>query len=185
MLLIGSGCYIWLGSLIEQQSETNADGTAPYAIILGASVKPDGKPSKLLQSRLDIAIPYLQQHPDVQVIVTGGIEEEINRTAADVMAEYLIVRGIDPQRIILEEYARNTHENMVFSKELLNGETHVTLISNEFHLYRATWLAHNLALEVDTIAVPTPEQYVAKNEVRERLAIIKDFLVSRDTSVEP
>lgn len=172
--------YIWLGQLINENSTTTADGSAPYAIILGASVKPDGKPSKLLQSRLDTAIPYLKQHPDIQIIVTGGIEEEIWRTEAEVMADYLIERGIEKERILLEEQARNTHENMIFSKELLDGEKNVTIISNEFHLYRAEWFATNLELEVDRIAAPTPQQYVAKNEVRERLAILKDFVFNNE-----
>ena len=61
------------------------------------------------------------------------------------MADWLIDHGIPEERIILEEQADNTEENIAFSKELLADKGidltgNIAVVSSDYHLFRASLL---------------------------------------------
>lgn len=178
LLAISVSVYSWLGSEIRSGLEPVADGSNEYLIILGAKVKPGGILSLSLKNRMDTAIPYLQQHPKVKVIVSGGQGADEEQTEASAMYDYLVRSGIDESRILIEDRSTSTYQNLSFSKELLPGDVHeLTIVSNDFHLRRATYLANTLGFEVDVIAAPTPKSVKLKSEIRERLALLKTYVM--------
>ena len=178
LIVIAIVLYIWLGKEIERGVEAKADGSANYMIILGAKVKPGGVPSLSLKSRIEVAVPYLVKYPQVKVIVSGGQGPDEDRTEASVMREYLEQNGIDATRIIEEDQSTSTYENLVFSKELLPKETKkITIVSNDFHLKRAKYLAESLDFEVDVVSAKTPKSVEAKLKIRERAALLKTYIV--------
>lgn len=180
ILLVGMGIvlYIWLGKEIEQGVEPNANGSADYMIILGAKVKPGGVPSLSLKSRLEVAVQYLTNYPHVKVIVSGGQGPDEDRTEASVMKDYLEQKGIEASRIIIEDQSTSTYENLLFSKELLPKETKkITIVSNDFHLKRAKYLAETLHFEVDVVSAKTPKSVEAKLRIRERAALLKTYII--------
>lgn len=170
--------YFWLGYKIDHGSKTNADGTSSYVIILGAKVKASGIPSLALKNRLEVAIPYLHKHSDLQVIVSGGRGQDEPQTEASVMKQYLIDGGIDESRIHIEDASTSTYENFLFSKKLLPEDVRkITIISNDFHLTRALFLASKVGLKADVIAAPTPKVVELKSRLRERFALLKTYIV--------
>ncbi|WP_208705032.1 YdcF family protein [Lysinibacillus fusiformis] len=178
LIVIAIVLYIWLGKEIERGVEENADGSANYMIILGAKVKPGGVPSLSLKSRLEVAVSYLVKYPQVKVIVSGGQGPDEDRTEASVMRDYLEQNGIDATRIVEEDQSTSTYENLVFSKELLPKETKkITIVSNDFHLKRAKYLAESLDFEVDVVSAKTPKSVEAKLKIRERAALLKTYIV--------
>ncbi|EAZ86634.1 YdcF family protein [Lysinibacillus sp. FSL M8-0216] len=178
LIFIAIVLYIWLGKEIERGVEANADGSANYMIILGAKVKPGGVPSLSLKSRLEEAVPYLVKYPQVKVIVSGGQGPDEDRTESSVMRDYLEQNGIDATRIIEEDQSTSTYENLVFSKELIPKETKkITIVSNDFHLKRAKYLAESLDFEVDVVSAKTPKSVEAKLKIRERAALLKTYIV--------
>ncbi|MEK3728929.1 YdcF family protein [Lysinibacillus sp. FSL W8-0953] len=178
LVSIGMVLYIWLGKQIEQGVESSAKGSADYMIILGAKVKAGGVPSLSLKSRLEVAVPYLTKYPHVKVIVSGGQGPDEDQTEASVMQEYLEQNGIEATRIIVEDKSTSTYENLVFSKELLPKDTKkITIVSNDFHLKRAKYLAETLDFEVDVVAAETPKSVEAKLRLRERAALLKTYIV--------
>ena len=119
---------------------------ADAVVVLGAGV--NGKsPSLSLYTRLTAALDYLEENPDIPVVLTGGrgYGEEI--TEAQCMYDWLTARGVDPARLIMEEQAGNTAENFAFSKELLKGqdidpaEDRVAVVTNDFHIARSRLIA--------------------------------------------
>jgi len=123
-------------------------------------------------------VRYLKKYPHVQVIVSGGQGSDEDQTEASVMLEYLLNNGIEASRIIAEDRSTSTYENLLFSKELLPKETkHVTIVSNDFHLKRAKYLAETLDLEVDVVAAKTPKSVEAKLKLRERAALLKTYII--------
>ena len=66
------------------------------------------------------------------------------------MFNWLTARGIDPERLYLEESSTSTRENLLFSYQVIeqNGlESRVTLITNDFHQYRAGRIAADEGIE--------------------------------------
>ena len=119
---------------------------ADAVVVLGAGVN-GTQPSLSLYTRLTVALDYLEENPDVPVVLTGGrgYGEEI--TEAQCMYDWLTARGVDPARLILEEQAGNTAENFAFSKELLEeqgidpAEDSVAVVTNDFHIARSRRIA--------------------------------------------
>lgn len=61
------------------------------------------------------------------------------------MADWLIARGVEAERVLLEDQATNTEENIRFSKEILSDKgicltDNVAVVTSDFHLCRAAWL---------------------------------------------
>ncbi|MFJ7981146.1 YdcF family protein [Lysinibacillus xylanilyticus] len=170
--------FIWLGEEMKQGVQPAANGTATYIIVLGAKVKPGGIPSLSLKNRLEEAVKYLNKYPHVKVIVSGGQGADEDQTEASVMFKYLQDKGIDTSRILVEEQSTSTYENLLFSKELLpKGTKKITILSNDFHLKRAKYLAESLGFEVDVVAAETPKSVEIKLKLRERAALLKTYII--------
>ena len=149
-----------------------------YIIVLGAQVREDG-PSVVLKYRLDAAVDYLNENPHTVCIVSGG--QGINEpfSEAEGMSEYLLDKGIEENRILLEDKSASTVENIQNSKALLkkpyNG---VGIVTNNFHVFRATRIAKKQGLEgVCGIAADSNALYLPNNVLRECLGILKDWLM--------
>ena len=63
-------------------------GEPEVMVILGCQVRQDG-PSVLLRDRLDEALDYLEDHPDMTVVVSGGQGPDEPTSEAQAMADYL------------------------------------------------------------------------------------------------
>ena len=178
-ILVGSVVlYVWLGIVIDKGMQPKADGTNAYAIILGAKVNKNGEPSLSLHYRLEAAVAYLKQYPHVRVIVSGGQGKEEPMSEAERMYTFLKEAGIEEDRILRESASTSTLENLTFSKELLpEDETSVTIISSDFHLTRAQYLAEKLDLDVDVVPAKTPKSVEGKLRLRERAALLKTYVM--------
>ena len=145
--------------------------------ILGAKLFGD-KPSLSLQNRLDVALEYLYSHPDVKVIVSGGQGEDEDIPEAHSMRNYLMARGIDESRILIEDQSTNTYENVKFSMDLYDVK-HAVVVSNTYHLYRTKIIAKRLGMKMEALAAETPMRSKRKMYVREYAAIMKTILLDR------
>ena len=156
---------------------------ADAVVVLGAGVN-GTEPSLSLRTRLDAALDYLEENPEVPVVLTGGqgYGEEI--TEARCMYNYLTQRGVDPERLFLEERAANTSENFGFSKPLLAAEDVdietdlVAVVTNDFHIYRAGVIAAREGYEL-TFGVPAelPWLHLEINYcIREAFALVKTLI---------
>jgi len=150
-----------------------------YIIVLGAQVREDG-PSVVLKYRLDAAKEYLNENPDTVCIVSGG--QGINEpfSEAEGMADYLIKNGIAKDRILLEDKATSTVENIKNSKAYMkipyNG---VGIVTNNFHIFRAVQIAKRQGLaNVCGIAAGSNMLYLPNNMLRECGGILKDWIFS-------
>lgn len=148
-----------------------------YLIVLGTYVDGD-KPSESLAQRLDKAMEYMETNEEVIVIVTGGKGTEEQLSEAYVMATYLMDKGVDPERILMEDQATSTRENLIFSYEMIPKGSSVGVVTNSFHVYRTMALARKLELDSAVgIAAPSDKLLLPSNMAREFFVIIKEKLM--------
>ena len=182
-VLLFTACFVCVMAGSHSEIEDEAD----VMIILGCMVYPWG-PSILLQDRLDTALEHLDSNPNMTVVVTGGKGDDEHKSEAQAMHDYLVEHGISSEQIILEDKAANTHENLIFSRALLeelgyDTEQEFLLVSNGFHLTRSRILWERVFGTDDnlnTLAAPSshlPSRL--KMYVREPLALIKSFVFDR------
>ena len=152
------------------------DKGADYCLILGAHVRSDG-PSKALRYRLNAGYDYLMENPDTICIVSGGQGENEPESEASAMKKYLVDKGIDPDRIIMEDKSTSTKENMLFSKELMKEDSKVAIVTNNFHVRRAVSLAKaNGYKDVSGVAAGTDAFFVPLYLSREAIALVKEVV---------
>ena len=187
LILVGVLSFGGLFAAVLYGSYNHITGDPQVMVILGCRVMPGGEPSMLLQDRLETALDYLEEDPDILVVVSGGQGSNEPVSEAACMADWLEEKGISEDRIFQEDQSSNTKENLIFSKELLAregidvGETDVLVVSNGFHLTRARMLAERFGYgEVSTLAAPSshiPSRI--QMYIREPLALVKSFLLDR------
>ncbi len=135
---------ILVGFIAIYGQNDNVDYTEDAVIVLGAGVRGD-RLTVPLKLRLDSAIKYHAKNPDALIVVTGGKGFQETVTEASVMEKYLLSHGVPQEKIIKEEMATSTNENMRYSKELLDarfdGKYSVVVVTNNFHIYRGTSIA--------------------------------------------
>ena len=93
------------------------------------------------------------------------------------------MRGVNPDRIVQEDRASNTRENLANTRALLQAmgerEQRLVLITSEFHLARAKFIADTLGIEVETMGAETTEWVSKMNYyLREVFALAKAAAVA-------
>lgn len=151
------------GFFVGRACEGNPNAECDYVIVLGASLN-GKKPSLILKERLDVAVEYLTTHEETVCVVSGGQGPGEDMTEASFMKEYLTGRGIDADRIWLEEKSTSTWENLEFSLGVIEEKTGkrphaVGIVSSEFHLYRAGLVAEKM--QVTAIGIPVKTSRVS------------------------
>ena len=149
-----------------------------YLIVLGAQVREDG-PSAVLKYRLDAAAQYLRENGSTTCIVTGGKGATEPFSEGEGMKQYLVGVGIPEDRIIVEDKALNTVQNIQYSKALMSSpDAPTAIVTNNFHVTRALALARGQGLtNVHAIAAPSDLLFLPNNMFREFFGLTKDFLM--------
>lgn len=159
-------CILILAAVITEgfilhTSRGSKDIHCDYLIVLGAGVN-STVPSLSLQERLNAAYDYLIRFPDAICVVSGGQGPGEDITEAECMYRALTTRGIDKSRILLEDKATSTQENLAFSREVIarhagTAPETVAIISSEYHLFRAGLMAKDQGLA--PVLVPARTQW--------------------------
>lgn len=186
LILAGVLAFGALFGAVLYGSYDHIQGDPQVMVILGCQVKPWG-PSILLQDRLDKALDYLADHPDLTIVVSGGQGADEPVSEAQCMYDYLTEQGVDGDQILMEDQSSNTWENIRYTQELLrekNVDTgEVVVVSNGFHLTRVRMLwsrAWEGDCTLSTLAAPSshvPSRL--KMYLREPLALVKSFVFDR------
>ena len=177
VILVGACLFVFVESLIISRFDDRGEPDLDYLIVLGAQMRETG-PSRVLKYRLDAACQYLTEHEGTLCIVTGGKGDNEIVTEAEGMRDYLTGRGIAESRILLEEQATDTSENIRFSSLLLDKEKdRVGIVTNDFHLFRGVSIAKKQGFRhVCGIAAGSTRAYLPNNMLREFLGVLKDFV---------
>ena len=141
LLAVGILLFGALEGFILANDETDHERTPGAVIILGAGVY-GTTPSVSLRARLDAALDYLSDKSDIPIVVSGGQGNAESITEAECMYRYLTERGIESDRILREDKAGNTRENIDNSLALLSVKGYdvtedIAVVTADYHLARA------------------------------------------------
>ena len=159
-------------------SKGNLEGEPDVLLILGCRVRGE-EAEETLMMRIERAADFLKKNKNTIAVACGGIvHKDQLKSEAEVICEELIKRGIERERIVLEDKSKTTAQNFMNAQKLLGLENkRVAFLSSEFHLMRADMIAKKCGLDCSTVAAPSPKKLLLKNYLREFWAIpliIKD-----------
>ncbi len=157
----------------------NPPKEATTVVVLGCKVNPSG-PSIMLTSRLEAAYDFLSENKDAVCILSGGKGEDEPLSEARAMYDWLTKKGIDKNRLYIEDKSTSTRENLAFSEEIIKENSlpeKITIITNEFHQYRASEIAQKLEKESYSYSAKTPFYLFPTYYVREVFAIAYEMVM--------
>lgn len=176
ILLVGFGCFMAAEFPVVSGSRSDPDTAADYVIVMGAGVN-GLEPSLSLQNRLNTAYTWLLDHPDGIAILSGGKGRGEDITEAQCMFDWLVQKGIEPERLLLEDQASNTYENIQYSLALLQAQdlpipTEIAIVSSDYHLCRIRMIAGYFGVDSLCQAAHTPYLSLYVNcAIREAFAL--------------
>ena len=109
-------------------------------------------------SRMSSAIELAKKHPKARLVFTGGDATLIDsdaQTEANAAAAFFLTAGIEADRIVLESRSRNTRENAVFTRRLVQpkaGERWL-LVTSAFHMPRAVGCFRAVGIDAEAFPV--------------------------------
>ena len=176
LIILGINTYVKISTKkqIIKNKEYSELKDIDCIIVLGAGIR-GNMPSPMLEDRLLQAIELYNNNVSTKIIMSGdhGREEydEVN-----VMKNYAIEKGIPSENIFMDHAGFSSYESIYRAKEIF-GAKKVVIVTQEYHLYRALYIANSLGLEAYGVG-SDPRQYVGATyrELREILARNKDFI---------
>ncbi len=155
----------------EQAVEKNAD----CILILGAGIW-QNKPSPMLEDRLKEGISLYEKGASNKILMSGD-HTKSDYDEVNVMKEYAIEKGIDSEDIFMDHAGISTYDSIYRVKEIFKAKK-VIIVTQEYHLYRALYIAQSLGLEAYGVK-SNPREYAGQmmRDFREVLARDKDFVM--------
>lgn len=177
-ILAAVGTLLVLSILVTTKLRAVPETEGGTLVVLGCQVKGD-RPSLLLSYRIEAAADYLLSHPETKAIVSGGRGKGEDVSEARCMFEELTKRGVEPERLFLEEESSVTRENLSFSRQLMEREGlpgPAIIVSNDFHIYRALKMAEDMDFPAEGLAAGSNWYSRPTYILREAMALVKYYL---------
>lgn len=168
--------FFAMEGLIIGSMHDKPDENCKYMIVLGCQIR-GTRITRSLKKRLDTAYEYSKDN-DMTIIVSGGQGRGEDMSEALAMKNYLVDKGIEESRIIMEDKSTDTSENMKYSAGFIGDmNTGICVVTNNFHIYRAKKLARGCGFNnVSGAAAGSDPVLLLNYMVRESIGIVKDFV---------
>jgi uncharacterized SAM-binding protein YcdF (DUF218 family) len=151
-------------------------------LVLGCQVY-GTKPSPFLAARLDEGLRLYKEGYAKYIIVSGGRGNGENISEAEAMRNYLMDKGVEGSKIILEDKSTSTMSNIENSKVKMDekGFNRCIIVSNKYHLKRAYLMAKKVGINATTsgVFVQDHKNHEISGFIREIAAIIKFYIFKR------
>ena len=142
------GAWWWLESEAEPYATDRVDAAqnADVALVLGASpLLDDGRPNRFFEYRLDAAADLFRAGKVKYLLASGdSINPSYDETTA--MKRGLVKRGVPAEAIYRDTAGVRTLDSVLRARDLY-GQSRLVIISQDFHVRRAVWLARQHGIE--------------------------------------
>ena len=143
-------------------------------IVLGCQVHSDGSPSHMLEDRLKRGVALYDLGAAPKILMSGDHGTEAY-DEVDAMKRYAVNAGVPSSDVFMDHAGFSTYETVYRAKEIF-GADKVIIVTQEYHLYRALYIAEQLGIKAYGVSADY-RQYSGQfsRDVREVLARVKDF----------
>jgi uncharacterized SAM-binding protein YcdF (DUF218 family) len=129
-------------------------GKADAVVVFAGGVGESGRPGESYQERVQEAVNLYKQGYAKHIIFSSGFTYAFQEVL--VMKALAISLGVPDSVILLEDKAKNTYENVVFVKEILQNHKwdKVLLVSSPYHMRRALLVFYKNAKAIEVMSIP-------------------------------
>lgn len=177
LILLVGGAYLYIqtsNSTLITDKIANAR-PAYTAIVPGALVHYNGKPSGILADRLDVALQLYTEKKIQRFLLTGDHGQE-SYDEVNYMKKYLNQKGVPDSVIFLDHAGFDTHSSMMRAAKIF-GVTDAIVVTQAMYMHRSLYLARACGLNATGVSSDLRHYggYRSK-KIREILACTKAFL---------
>src|SRR5665213_414224 len=142
---------------IRRQSTVDEVRPADVILVLGAA-EYSGKPSPILEARLNHALFLYHQQWAPRILTTGGSGGDPTFTEGEVGRAYLSSHGIPSEAILSETQGSSTLESTVAAAEIMRrlDLKSCIVVSDGYHIYRVKKMLESRGMDV--FGSPRPSQ---------------------------
>jgi len=172
---------IFINTKILSKGSAESDvNKSKIAVVLGAAVWSDNKPSPSLAFRVDKAAELYSQGIVNKIQLTGG-NAPGELSEAEVSLNHILKKGIDRNDVWIEKNTTSTIEQVRFIKNDLIGEKHlnsVIIISDIYHLQRVKEICrfYNIKADIAASTLNLKTDKIIFYQLRECLALMLFWL---------
>ena len=144
-------------------------------LVLGCRVYEDGSLSHMLQDRLQRGLELYTAGIAPKLLMSGDHgQKEYDEVNA--MKGFAVENGVPSEDVFMDHAGFSTYESLYRAKEVFGVEK-VIIVTQEYHLHRALYIAQQLGLEAYGVASDY-RSYAGQilRDIREILARNKDFV---------
>lgn len=178
MVLLGLNAYV-KGVVKDRvvKSDSLPEGEVDCIMVLGCQVKEDGEPGHMLRDRLQRGVEVYNLGAADKILMSGD-HGKTDYNEVETMKQYAIDEGIDSENVFMDHAGFSTYESIYRAKEVFGVEKMV-IVTQEYHLYRALYIAEQLGIEAYGVASDY-HTYAGQSmrDLREVLARAKDFVTT-------
>lgn len=143
-------------------------------LVLGAKADENG-PSPILEDRLNQGINLYNAGVSPKILMSGDHGKN-DYDEVNVMKEFAIKKGLPSEDIFMDHAGFSTYDSIYRAKEIFEAKK-IIIVTQEYHLYRALYIAKSLGIEAYGVASDLREhEGQQEREIREILARDKDFV---------
>lgn len=152
-----------------------------FIIVLGSGLINGNQVPPLLASRINRGIWFYQKQikkgkTAPYIVCTGGQGSDESISEGEAMRHYAIKHGVDAKHVIAETKAKNTIENMTFSKKIVDQlglDVHNGIfVTSYYHLYRGAQYARDAGMAINGLGAKTKFFFVPNAIIREYIAVL-------------
>ena len=143
-------------------------------LVLGCQVRNNGIPSHMLEDRLKRGIALYDLGVAPKLLMSGDHgRADYDEVAA--MKRTAVEAGIPSEDVFMDHAGFSTYETVYRAKEIF-GAKRIVIVTQEYHLYRAIYIAQALGLEAYGVDADYRTYWgQTSRDIREILARVKDF----------
>lgn len=145
-------------------------------IVLGCQVRDDGSLSHMLRDRLMRGIELYDAGVAPKLLMSGDHGRKYYDEVG-AMKNYAVENGVPSENVFMDHAGFSTYETVYRAKEIFQADK-VVIVTQEYHLYRALYIAKQLGIEAYGVSADL-NQYAGQSmrDFREVLARFKDFVM--------
>jgi uncharacterized SAM-binding protein YcdF (DUF218 family) len=154
-VLLALGCVLLgaylnrIAGKIQVQSTLDEAQPADAIIVLGAA-EYRGRPSPVLEARLNHALFLYLKRMAPQIITTGGAGGDPVFTEGTVGRSYLTQHGVPPEAIVVEEEGASTARSVAAVAEIMRRMSlkSAIVVSDGYHIFRVKKMLESSGIRV-------------------------------------
>lgn len=175
MAVLGVDAFVVLSTRdqILSQEEAAALENVDCILVLGCKVWENGVPSHMLEDRLKRGVALYELGAAPKLLMSGD-HGRVDYDEVDAMKTYAVEAGVPSADVFMDHAGFSTYETVYRARDVFCAKK-VIIVTQEYHLYRALYIAEALGLEAYGVDADY-RSYAGQltRDVREILARVKD-----------